>query len=160
MLATTATVFALPLLALPAVLGGVAAPRGLVETAYVGVAGFVLVAGLGMAAFLWDRPLLLVGRAARWAMRHTSKRDKVADLPERLLLQRDRIRSAFGARWHLALACAVGKAGFDYIALVCCLAAVGARPNPSLVLLAYVAGSLLALIPRHARAGSGSSRRD
>jgi uncharacterized protein (TIRG00374 family) len=147
MLATTATVFALPLLALPAVLGGVAAPRGLVETAYVGVAGFVLVAGLGMAAFLWDRPLLLVGRAARWVIRHTSKRDKVADLPERLLLQRDRIQSAFGARWHLALACAVGKAGFDYIALICCLAAVGARPNPSLVLLAYVAGSLLALIP-------------
>jgi len=147
MLGTTAMVFALPLLALPAILGGVAAPRGLVETAYIGVGGFVLVAALGAAAFLWDRPLLLAGRAARWVLRHTPKRDKAADLPERLLRQRDRIKSAFGERWHLALAGVVGKVGFDYLALVCCLAAVGARPDPALVLLAYVAGSLLALIP-------------
>jgi hypothetical protein len=147
MLGTTTMVFALPLLALPAIIGGVAAPRGLVETAYIGVGGFVLVAILGAAAFLWDRPLLLVGRAARWALRHTPKRDNVDDLPERLLLQRDRIKSAFGERWHLALAGVVGKVGFDYLALVCCLAAVGARPDPSLVLLAYVAGALLALIP-------------
>ena len=53
----------------------------------------------------------------------------------------------FGRRWHVAVAGAVGKVGFDYLALVCCLAAVGARPHPSLVLLAYVAGALLALIP-------------
>lgn len=147
MLGTTAMVFALPLLALPAILGGVAAPRGLVQTAYIGVGGFVLVAALGAAAFLWDRPLLLVGRAARWVLRHTPKRNKVADLPQRLLLQRDRIKGAFGERWHLALAGVVGKVGFDYLALVCCLAAVGARPDPALVLLAYVAGALLALIP-------------
>ena len=38
-------------------------------------------------------------------------------------------------------------AGFDYAALVCCLAAVGSRPHASLVLLAYVGGALLALIP-------------
>ena len=80
-------------------------------------------------------------------LRHTPKRDKVADLPQRLLLQRDRIKAAFGERWHLALAGVVGKVGFDYLALVCCLAAVGARPDPALVLLAYVAGALLALIP-------------
>ena len=57
------------------------------------------------------------------------------------------MKVTFGRRWHVALTGAVGKVGFDYLALVCCLAAVGARPDPSLVLLAYVAGALLALIP-------------
>src|SRR4029079_16865373 len=70
-----------------------------------------------------------------------------AGLPERLLAQRDRLLHTFGDRCLFALAGAVGKVGFDYVALVCCLAAVGARPHPSLVLLAYVAGALLALIP-------------
>src|SRR6516165_1386507 len=65
----------------------------------------------------------------------------------RRITQRDRLKATFGRRWPAALTGAVGKAGFDYVALVCCLAAVGARPHPSLVLLAYIAAALLALIP-------------
>jgi uncharacterized protein (TIRG00374 family) len=134
-------------LALPAIVGGAAAPRGLVQAAYVGVAGFVAVAVLSSAAFGWDAPLLLVGRTARWLIRHVLRRESAADLPERLLAQRDRMKETFGRRWFVALTGAVGKVGFDYLALICCLAAVGTRPNPSLVLLAYVAGALLAMIP-------------
>jgi uncharacterized protein (TIRG00374 family) len=145
-IAGTATVFAMPLLALPAIIGGVAAPSGLITTAYVGVAGFVAFAVLSAAAFGWDAPLLIVGRTIRWLIQRI-KRDSAADLPEHLLAQRDRMKAAFGRRWYVALTGAVGKVGFDYLALVCCLAAVGARPHPSLVLLAYVAGALLALIP-------------
>lgn len=146
-LGTTATLLAMPILALPAIVGGAAAPRGLVEAAYVGVAGFVAVAILSAVAFGWDRPLLLVGRAARWVIRRVVRRPAADDLPERLLAQRDRMRQTFGRRWHVALTGALGKVGFDYLALLCCLAAVGARPSPSLVLLAYVAGALLAMIP-------------
>jgi uncharacterized protein (TIRG00374 family) len=146
-LGTTATLLAMPILSLPAIVGGTAAPRGLVEAAYVGIAGFVAVAILSAVAFGWDQPLLLVGRAVQWTIRHVLRRDASDDLPERLLAQRDRMRTAFGRRWHVALAGAVGKVGFDYLALLCCLAAVGARPSPSLVLLAYVAGALLAMIP-------------
>lgn len=144
--ASTATVFAMPLLALPAIIGGVAAPRGLIATAYVGGAGFAAFAVLSAAAFGWDAPLLIVGRAARWLIQRV-RRGSAADLPEHLLAQRDRMKETFGRRWYAALTGAVGKVGFDYLALVCCLAAVGARPHPSLVLLAYVAGALLALIP-------------
>jgi hypothetical protein len=68
-------------------------------------------------------------------------------LPQRLLRERDTVRAAFGARWLAGLLAAVGKWGFDYVALICCLAAVGARPNPELVLLAYTAGALLRMIP-------------
>jgi len=146
-LATTTVVFAMPVLVIPALLGGLAAPHRLLEAAFVGIGGFVVVAVVGALAFAWDRPLELLGRGVGWILRRTPKRDAAERLPERLLAQRDRIRDAFGARWHFAVAGAVGKAGFDYLALLCCLAAVGARPHPSLVLLAYVAGALLALIP-------------
>src|SRR6201986_234610 len=61
-IATTAVTLAMPLLALPAIIGGVVAPRGLVETAYVGIGGFVAVAILSAVGFGWDRPLLIVGR--------------------------------------------------------------------------------------------------
>ena len=145
-IATTAVTLAMPLFALPAILGGVVAPRGLVETAYVGIGGFVAVAILSAVGFGWDRPLLIVGRAARWLIQRV-RRDSAANLPEQLLEQRDRMKRTFGRRWHIALAGAVGKVGFDYVALVCCLAAVGVRPHASLVLLAYVGGALLALIP-------------
>jgi uncharacterized protein (TIRG00374 family) len=145
-IASTSAVLALPLLALPAIIGGVAAPRGLVQAAYVGIAGFVAVAVLSAAAFGWDAPLRAAGRAARWLIRRV-RADAAADLPERLLAQRDRMKVTFGDRWYFALTGTLGKAGFDYVALVCCLAAVGARPHPSLILLAYVGGALLALIP-------------
>ena len=145
-IAGTAVVCAMPILALPAIIGGLAAPRGLIQTAYVGAAGFVAVAVVAAAAFGWDRPLLIVGRAARWLIQRV-KPDSAADLPDRLLAQRDRMKETFGHRWFVALTGGVGKVGFDYLALVCCLAAVGARPDPSVVLLAYVAGALLALIP-------------
>jgi hypothetical protein len=146
-LATTAMLLAMPVLSLPAIIGGAAAPRGLVEAAYVGISGFVAVAILSAIAFGWDRPLLLTGRAARWMIRRVLRRETAADLPERLLAQRNRMLQTFGRRWHVALTGAVGKVGFDYLALLCCLAAVGARPNPSLVLIAYVAGGLLAMVP-------------
>jgi uncharacterized protein (TIRG00374 family) len=145
-IAGTAAVFAMPALTLPAIIGGVVAPDGLIQTAYVGVIGFVAFAVVGAAAFGWDAPLALVGRGARWVIQRFAH-GRAADLPERLIAQRNRMRETFGRRWYVALAGAVGKAGFDYVALVCCLGAVGARPEPSLVLLAYVGGALLALIP-------------
>jgi uncharacterized protein (TIRG00374 family) len=146
-LATTSAVFALPVLAVPAVIGGVATPDGLVQTAYIGAVAFVVLVVVGGAALLWDAPLQLAGRAARWALVKLHRGDNTGDLPERLLVQRDEVRSAFGARWKFGVTAAVGKWGFDYLALVCCLAALGSHPDPSLVLLAYAAASLLGMIP-------------
>jgi uncharacterized protein (TIRG00374 family) len=146
-IANTTTILAFPVLALPAILGGLQAPRGLLTTAYIGAGAFVLVVLAGLAAFLWDRPLQLVGRAIDAVLRlFPSKRD-AHGTGERLLAQRDALQHAFGARWPFALCAVIAKPGFDYLGLLCCLAAVGARPNPSLVILAYAGGMLLALIP-------------
>jgi uncharacterized protein (TIRG00374 family) len=144
---TTAVVLALPLLAVPAFLGGLVAPHRLLVAAWIGIGAFVVVAVVAALAFAWNGPLVSLGRAWAWCLRRLRRPDGAAGLPERLLAQRDRLLSAFSGNWGLAVAASVGKAGFDYLALLCCLAAVGARPDPSLVLLAYAAGALLALIP-------------
>jgi hypothetical protein len=146
-IANTATILAFPLLALPAILGGLSAPRGLLQTAYIGGGAFVLAVLAGLAAFLWDRPLRAVGRAVDAVLRLFPSKRHAAGTGERLLKQRDGLRNAFGAHWPYALCGVVGKPAFDYLGLVCCLAAVGARPNPSLVVLAYSGACLLALIP-------------
>ena len=56
---------------------------------------------------------------------------------------------ASAASWRISAmpARAATRRGFDYFALLCSLHAVGADPRPSLVLLAYVAAELLALLP-------------
>jgi uncharacterized membrane protein YbhN (UPF0104 family) len=146
-IANTTTILAFPVLALPAILGGLQAPRGLLTTAYIGAGAFVLAVGAGLAAFLWDRPLLLVGRGIDAVLRLLPSKRDAHGTGERLLHQRDALRHAFGARWPYALCAIVAKPGFDYLGLLCCLAAVGARPDPSLVVLAYAGAMLLALIP-------------
>jgi len=52
-----------------------------------------------------------------------------------------------GSHWWQALLAAAGKWVFDYLTLVFALAAVGARPNVALVLVAYSAATLLGQIP-------------
>src|SRR4051794_842673 len=64
---TTATVFALPVVAALAAIGGTQAPKGLRQVTYVGAGAFAFLAVCGATAFLWDRPLRLVGCAVRWA---------------------------------------------------------------------------------------------
>ena len=145
-LATTAAVFFLPVLAVPAVISA-GAPSGLLTTAYIGAAVFVLLIAVGSFVLFWDPPLIWLGRAARWTLSRIGKGDSVAELPARLVQQRDEIRLAFGSRWKMGVLAAVGTRGFDYIVLVCCVAAVGAKPNPALLLLAYAAQALLRMIP-------------
>jgi uncharacterized protein (TIRG00374 family) len=141
-------VLALPLLSLPAIVGGTPVASGLANAAFLGAAVFVLMLGGGAAVFVWDRPLAAVGNGLERALNATLRRKQhVTGLADRLLEERDVLRSAFGRRWEAAVLAAAGKSIFDYLALVACLRAVGAEPNPSLVLLAYVAGALLAMLP-------------
>ncbi len=52
-----------------------------------------------------------------------------------------------GRRWWEALPYAAGNWLLDYTALLAALAAAGARPRASLVLLAYVVAALLGMVP-------------
>jgi uncharacterized protein (TIRG00374 family) len=141
-------VLALPLLSLPAIIGGTPVASGLAQAAYLGAAAFVLMLIGGAIVFVWDRPLAAVGRAVERVLNASLRRRRpMSGLQVRLLGERDTLRTAFGRRWQAAVLAAAGKSIFDYLALVACLRAVGAEPNPSLILLAYVASAILAMIP-------------
>ncbi len=142
------TTLALPLLALPAILGGAPVSRSLATSAYLGAVVLLLLIVAGVLAFTVDRPLALAGRGIEWVLNKTiRRRRKITDLPRKLLAERDFVRTTIGRRWKAALLAAAGNTGFDYLALLCALRAVGAHPRPSLVVLAYAGAELLALIP-------------
>jgi uncharacterized protein (TIRG00374 family) len=143
-----ATTLSLPLLALPAVAGGAPINHSLATAAYLGIAVLVLLLAAGAAALTTDAPFRLAGSALQSLLNKTIRRRRpVSRLPQELLESRDFIRTTLGERWRTALPAAAANTGFDYLALLCALRAVGASPRPSLVLLAYTAGEVLALIP-------------
>jgi uncharacterized membrane protein YbhN (UPF0104 family) len=80
------TTAALPLLALPVIVGGAPVSRGLASAAYLGIAVLLLLLAAGTAAFAADRPLELAGRGIQWLLNATVRRDRhVVGLPQQLL---------------------------------------------------------------------------
>jgi uncharacterized protein (TIRG00374 family) len=147
-LISTGALFMLPLLTVPAALLGRPVPGGLAQAAWLGGVVFVVGFVLGWRLLFHDVALRRVGRGAQW-LRNRLKRHAapVTDRPERLVVQRDEIRGALGDTWWKALLYALGNWLFDYLALLAAITAVGSRPRPTLVLLAYSASMVLAMIP-------------
>jgi len=139
----------LPIFALPAMLAGAPASPGLAHTALLGIAGFVLFAIFGAILLYTDRPLATIGRAAQglrnWVTR--GRRPPMTGLDMRLLTERNTIRTVLGEKWWQAVLLTAGRLGFDYGCLLAALRATGAGPRPSLVLLAYSAAGIIALLP-------------
>ena len=141
-------IFMLPIFALPAIAGGIAVSPGLLHTALLGLAGFVLFVVGGFVVLATDRPLEVVGRALQWLWNKTfGRHNKITGLDRRLLSERDAIRSALGRSWYRAVLLIGGRLGFDYACLLSALRATGSDPNPALVLLAYAAAQIIALVP-------------
>jgi uncharacterized protein (TIRG00374 family) len=149
-LISTAALTAMPVVAIPAIVIGAPAPRGLQQAAWLGGVVFVVFAAAGAALILSDRVLHAIGSFTSLVLRRLPVRRRPgseADLPERLVAIRDRIVSRLGRRWWEALLAAAGNWAFDYFALLAALTAVGSRPRPSLVVLAYVGAAVLGMIP-------------
>ena len=145
-LITTATVFGLPLFTIPAVLAGLAVPPGLEKAALIGMVVLVLMFSLGTWLLVHDTPLLLAGRLVERVRRRFGAPTD-GGLGARLIRERQLLARSLGANWFRATLASFGKWLFDYLALVAALSATGDATSPSLVLLAYVAGAVLAMIP-------------
>jgi uncharacterized protein (TIRG00374 family) len=144
----TGTVFALPALALPAVIGGTGIDRSLARAAWAGAAALVLLVTAGALLLLTDGPLRTSGRLVQRVVDRLRRRERPRDeLAERLLLERDVIRDVLRADWFEAVLATAGRWAFDYGALLLALLAVGARPSLSAVLLAFCVAQALALVP-------------
>jgi uncharacterized protein (TIRG00374 family) len=146
-LLTFAVVLALPVLALPTFLRG-SVDRNLVEATLIGIAVFALLSAAAVALLAFDRPLELVARTLQSARNRVRRGSApIRRLPERLRRERDRLLATLGPQWRQAVVATVGRWAFDYATLLAALAAVGAHPRPSLVLLAFCAAQVLTQIP-------------
>jgi uncharacterized protein (TIRG00374 family) len=147
-LLTFATLLALPVLTVPAFLAGLPIDRGLVRAALLGAGVFTALAGMGAILLASDRVLETVGRIAQDARnRVLRRRPRLEGFPTRLVRERDWALRVIGADARQALLASVLRWLLDYCALLLALAAVGAEPRPSLVLLAFSGSQLLTLVP-------------
>jgi uncharacterized protein (TIRG00374 family) len=142
-----ATLCALPVLAVPAVLGGAPVDPGLAHAAVIGAGVFVLMFALGAACVFFDRPLVVIGRAAQGVLNRVRRGEDRTDLPQRLLQERDVVMQVLGRKWWQALLFSTGRWLLDFATLLAAINAVGAHPRPSLVLLAFFAAQLLGTLP-------------
>jgi len=139
---------ALPVLAIPAVLLGVAVPERLWQAGLLGIAVFVALLAISATLLASDRAVAWVGRTwIRIGTRLRPRKPPPADLPERWRDQRDLVRTALGRRWWEAVTGGAGRWLFDWLTLVTALAAVGQHPRPTLILLSFCAAQLLAQVP-------------
>ncbi len=147
-LLTVGGLLALPIFVLPAILAGTPIASGLEHAALLGIGAFVLFAGFGTIMMATDGPIRWVGTVVQTLHnRLVRKRAPMTGLPDRLVSERNGIRDVLGRRWKAAVLLSSGRLAFDYGTLLACIRATGDRPNPSLVLLAYAAARLVALLP-------------
>ena len=145
---SSAVLLALPALSIPGILGGALVDRALLHSVEVGVGVFVIILGAGALLLFTDGPLRVVGDAGQWLRnRLLRRRPPMTGLAGTLVRERNLIRGVIGAKWWQALLFAAGNWLLDWGALLAALAAVGARPRASLVLIAYVVAALLAMLP-------------
>ena len=147
-LISTATLLALPLVALSVAVFGAPIPRNL--TMVAGGAGLLaaVLFAVGTILMTSDRAANaaanLVERVAGAIGRRFGRTGVQAD---DLLRRRHDLVDALGTRWHAALAAAVGNWTFDYAALAAALVFLDTNPRFSLVLVAYGAAAVLTMIP-------------
>ncbi|MGF1597417.1 MAG: YbhN family protein [Acidimicrobiales bacterium] len=146
---SNALLFAIPTVAGVLALLGAPIPKRLLPAAIAGGVFFFVLMALGVVAIRFTRPLLVVGRtldrlvllAGRPIRRNWSVE------PGHLVEERDRLVGVLEYRWPKAVVAAASNWAFDYLALIAALYAVGAEPRLSVVLLAYAAASVLAMVP-------------
>jgi hypothetical protein len=147
-LLSTAVLFVLPVLALPAVLFGLAVSSELLRGAIFAVVVAVFLLGGSSVLLLSDNVIRALGHAIDWVLHHVRPgRPQAQPMADRLLASRNLVRGSLSASWKVAVPAAFGNQFFDYLALETSLLAVGADVNLFLVLLAYVAAAVLAMIP-------------
>ncbi len=143
-----AVLLALPVFAVPSLLSGVSADASLIRAAVGGLVLLVVMFAVGVVLLAFDRPLEIVGEVVqRIRNRMRRRRPPRTDIPARLLEERELILHVMGRRWWEALLAAIGRWLLDYATLLAALAAIGARPAPALILLAFVTAQILAQIP-------------
>lgn len=144
-----AGLLALPVIALPVILFGSPISPGLANAAVLAGVAFALFMGFGATLLAANRPICVVGRVIQRVHNRLlrGRRAPITGLDERLVHQRDQIRTVLGKRWWEAVLLSAGRLALDLMTLVFALWAVGSHPRLSLVLIAYAMTGLIGLVP-------------
>jgi uncharacterized protein (TIRG00374 family) len=135
-LISTATLFGLPVISIISILiTGASVERNLFRVGSIAVVVCLGLLAGGAVLLFANGPL------------HRRRRTPMEGLPDRLVDERDLIRRVLGSSWWKALIFSAGNWLLDLTALLVALAAVGAQPRASVVLLAYVVAAFLGMIP-------------
>jgi hypothetical protein len=144
----TAAVAALPVFALPAIIfAGLDVPGSLADGVWIGLALFLVMLSVGALLLGSRRFACRLGTFIQRIGNKLPRETRLTDVGEKLLEERDEIRRTMGAQWLPALGAAIGRWAFEFFALQITLDAIGADPNPFLVLLAFAFGAALSMIP-------------
>ncbi len=145
----TAALFAIPAVGLLLALVGAPVPESLYPVAVAGGVLFVLLVGLGWLFVTFDRPLVQATRGVDRTVGALFRRFGGSQRfdPDHTLDERDRLVEVVGDNWLRVIVAAAAKWVLDYLVLVAALFAVGANPRLSVVLLAYSATAVVAMIP-------------
>ena len=148
-LISTATLLALPLLSIPVIIiGGVPVNRSLLEVGSIAIVVCAVAMAGGAVLLFADRPLRAIAVVIQAGRNRVMRQHPpLHGLPAHLVDERDLIRGVLGSGWWKALLYAAGNWLLDLTALLLALAAVGAQPRASLVLLAYVVAAFLGMVP-------------
>lgn len=142
-----AVLCALPLLAVPAVVLGLALPRTFLETALLGLVIFTLLALIAFVARRSETALRAVGRALTSLSRRLAFLHVPPRLDERLVAYRDEAVERLGERLPRAVVATIGRWLFDLMTLVAAVLAVGGHASLWLLLLAFFTAQLLGQVP-------------
>jgi uncharacterized protein (TIRG00374 family) len=146
-LLSTLTLFTLPLLALPAMLFGLAIDSRLLSGAIVAAILAVILLSGSSVLLISDRVVGGIGRLIDWALERLKHEVPSPPFATKLVDSRNYVRSSLAESWRKAVPAAYGNQLFDYGALLASVYAIGASADPALVLLAFVVASTLAMIP-------------
>jgi len=112
-----------------------------------GVLALLLAMPVAYLALRGQRPMKWVARACHRGLCRVPWCHPPANLADRIVAERDAVRTALSRRAPLVAATAVGRALSDYLALYASMLAVGLRPSPALVLGAFIAANAAGMIP-------------
>jgi uncharacterized protein (TIRG00374 family) len=120
---------------------------GVDSVARLGVFALVLCVPIVVLALRSERPMRWLARTVHSTLQRIPRCRPPADLAERIVSERDDIRDVVRKHKTMVVLTSVGHALGDYVALYASLLAVGLRPSPAMVLVAFTAANAAGMIP-------------
>lgn len=145
MLATVAGLVIFPVLLVVPV--GDAPSATIRSIAQYGLVALLVCAPIVIVVLRSDHPMRWVARACYTTLKRLPGCRPPADLADRIVAERDNVRAALVQHKVLTVGASLGRALGDYCALYAALFAVGLRPGPAVVLVAFIAANAAGTIP-------------